>query len=179
MRLLLALPLLFGFASCRKAPDPDPAPPAEHPEAPGTTLQTNHDSAEIFRRAFWRDPTPEDKILNAERREWLSETDGVRRWQWFIEIEPSPAFRQWFFDENPFRLASVHSPPPLAEAASAPAWFPRHPPAAATVHQNTEGTFVVIYNPQDNNLYATDNGHGFLSSVSTAYRGLCPDGRKR
>jgi len=160
MRLLITLALL-SLAACRKAPETTTPPPAEHPEAPGTTLQTTRDAEEIFRRAFWRDPAPEDLILHAERREWHSETDGVRRWQWFIEIEPGPAFHDWFFIENPFRLAPADPPPPLAEAATAPAWFPRQPPASATVHQNPEGTFVVIYHPQQNKLHATDNGHGF------------------
>src|SRR4051794_12896768 len=69
--------------------------PAATPAPEEGTLQTNLDAVEVFRRAFWRDPAAADHILHAERREWVSEENGVRRWQWFIAVEPGLDLATW------------------------------------------------------------------------------------
>src|SRR5690606_29163792 len=62
-----------------------PRPPsASVVPAPSTTSTTDH--AEVFRRAFWRQPTSTDRILQAERR--VNPEDDS--WQWFIQLHPSP-----------------------------------------------------------------------------------------
>ena len=40
---------------------------------------------EVFKRAFWRRPSAEDRILQAERHEW-HDAEGVSRWQWFLIV---------------------------------------------------------------------------------------------
>jgi hypothetical protein len=40
------------------------------------------EAEEVFKRAFWRRPSAEDRILKAERHEW-HDAEGVSRWQWF------------------------------------------------------------------------------------------------
>ena len=76
--------------SSRVEPVETTAPPPEE----NVTLRTNDDPQEVFQRAFWRRPTADERILHAERREWVSEEDGVRRWQWFLAVEPSGALNQ-------------------------------------------------------------------------------------
>ena len=49
---------------------------------------------EVFKRAFWRRPSAEDRILQAERHEW-HDAEGVSRWQWFLIVDPSPALLQY------------------------------------------------------------------------------------
>ena len=60
----------------------------------------------VFRRAFWRTPAAEDRILHAERREWADD-EGVARWDWFLEVEPSAELRNWLQQDNPFALVST------------------------------------------------------------------------
>jgi hypothetical protein len=137
------------------------SPPAVHPEAPGAALQTNADAVEVFRRAFWREPAPADRILHAERREWVSETDGVRRWQWFLALEPGPELLDWLVAKNSFGLLATADGPAPGAWDGAPAWFPRFPPAGATVMRNAEGSLWLVHDRSRNLLHATDAGGGF------------------
>ena len=73
----------------------------------------DNEPVRIFQRAFWVRPTPADKILHAERREW-KDADGVQKWQWFLVVVPSPALLKRLRDDNAFGLmpAATASPFP-------------------------------------------------------------------
>jgi hypothetical protein len=149
-------------------PDP-PDPPdqtdqSDPPDLPDLTLQTTREKAEIFRRAFWRDPTPDDQILHAERREWLNEKDSVRQWQWFIAIKPGPALTTWLREQNPFSLAKSETAR-LQTRSSVPSWFPKNP-GDHEVHQSPTGGMTLVFDHKRNLLYATDTGHGFTLAAS-------------
>lgn len=130
------------------------------PDADG--LAREIDPAAVFQRAFWRRPTFGDKILHAERRDWLDAFSGVEKWQWFIAVEPSAGLRDWLLKENPFELVAVPSGTELAPLSSPPAWFPRASELAAfTRYRNREQRFFVFHDTTTNRLYTTDAGGGF------------------
>jgi len=134
-------------------------PPAK-PDADGLARET--DPAAVFERAFWRRPTSADKILHAERRDWLDASSGVEKWQWFIAIEPSAAFRDALLKDNPFELVAVPSGTELAPLSSPPTWFPPASELAAfTRYRNREGRFFVFHDTTTHRLYTTDAGGGF------------------
>jgi len=166
-RILLSLSLIFCFASCRKAPEPEVPPPAEHPEAPGAILETNRDAEAVFQRAFWRAPTPDDEILHAERREWVSDDDGVRRWQWFLAVKPGQTLNDWLRQENPF-LTSAIDPGDYQPPTSSPSWFPSPAILARSeIQRHGANGITLIFDTQENHLYATDSGGGFRQSSPT------------
>ena len=135
-----------------------PLPPK--PDANGLAL--SQDPAAVFQRAFWRRPAAADKILHAERRDWLDASSGVEKWQWFIAVEPSAPFRDWLLQENPFELVAGAPGTELAPLTDPPAWFPLAPELAAlTRYRNREGRFLVFHDITKNRLYATDAGGGF------------------
>lgn len=122
--------------------------------APATT--TMNESDEIFKKAFWRRPVPEDEILHAERHEW-SDAEGLLRWQWFLVVEASPALIQYLREDNAFGLL------PVAEASTpveAPTWF-RFDPRAVSTWQSPHGGMQLMFGKNDNRLYATASGRGF------------------
>ena len=86
-------------------------------------LHANAVAPEVFRRAFWRDPSPEDRIPHAERREWISDNDNVRRWQWFLAVERGSVLTTRLRTGNPFNLARIATVLP-ATALGTPSWFP-------------------------------------------------------
>ena len=134
-------------------------PPAK-PDADG--LARENDPAAVFQRAFWRRPTSADKILHAERRDWLDASSGVEKWQWFIAVEPSAAFRDWLIKDNPFELVAVAPGTDLAPLSSPPTWFPpANELAALTCYRNREGRYLVFHDTTTHRLYATDAGGGF------------------
>jgi hypothetical protein len=159
--VLAATPYVYLIPACRKAPEqPTDPPPTEHPEAPGTTLQTTGDAQEIFRRAFWREPSTADQILHAERREWISETDGVRRWQWFLCVKPGPELAEWLRTENPFLTLPI-DPSTYQPPATSPDWFAAASTQTAEIHRNSDSGLTLLFDPKNNLLHATDAGHGF------------------
>lgn len=180
-RVPLTALMLFLFASTtfiviavRKAPGRQDTPtitPVPAHNIPGTTLRTEEDAAEVFRRAFWREPAADDRILQAERREWIAEgDDGVRRWQWFIALQPSPAFSAWLEDENPFSLSPVPSDSIDPADVDAPVWFPTASRlVACTVRQSHDRTMTLLTDSVTGTLYATDAGQGFrIAPMSSA-----------
>ena len=148
-----------------------PVPPSEStpvvtttPLSPGNnlTLRTNDDPQDIFQRAFWRRPTPDDRILHAERREWVSEEDGVRRWQWFLAVKPGTALKQWLLEDNAFGLDKVAGATPLAGFTQLPSWFPTQGGLAkCEVRQAAGSKMTLLFDSKKNVFYATDAGHGF------------------
>lgn len=131
-----------------------PAPPPE--TAPGETLEKSFPPELVFRRAFWRRPTPEDRILHADRREW-SDTQGVTRWQAFLAVEPGPALRDWLAT-NPFSLATV--PALSSEIPNPPEWFPKNFDGF-TIQQSPIGNMVILTAASGSTVYFTDHGKGF------------------
>lgn len=134
-----------------------PLPPEEN-----ITLRTNDDPQDVFQRAFWRRPTADDRILHAERREWVSEEDGVRRWQWFLAVEPGAALDQWLREDNAFGLAKVASAASFIGFGQMPSWFPKKGELAkCEIHQAPGKKMTLIFDSRKKALYATDAGHGF------------------
>lgn len=114
------------------------------------------EDVEVFQRAFWRRPAPADRILHAERREWAGE-DGVKRWAWFIVVEPGPDLLAHLRERDPFQLRP--GPAPVLE--NAPAWF--QPPAGARPF--SRGALHLFFAPGDHLLHATASGTGFTPPV--------------
>lgn len=138
-----------------------PAPP--EPPAEKVTLRTNANAVEVFRRAFWREPAADDRIVHAERREWVNDQDGVRRWQWFLAVQPSLGFSTWLRDTNPFNLAKAQRAS-FSFAQSSPEWFPATADLAPhDILQAADGGMTLIFDQKSQMLYATDSGHGFAA----------------
>lgn len=131
--------------------------------ADGATLTSIGDPVAVFQKAFWRRPDKEDIILHAERREWSTSADGLRRWQWFITCRPGPRMTDWLAT-NPFAL-----PPPAKDAGSwvsppeappAPEWFPADF-TGYQVRKSATGSLVWLRSEDGTLLHATDSGAGF------------------
>jgi hypothetical protein len=118
--------------------------------------QTLSDATEIFKRAFWRRPTAEDKILHAERREWTDD-DGLEKWQWFLAVEPSTALLNYLRKDNPFSLVPLGTAPEIEDA---PAWFTFQGDEVDSLHA-PHGRMLLIFSKTNYLLLATDSGGGF------------------
>jgi hypothetical protein len=133
------------------------------PELAQLSLQRETDQTEIFRRAFWRNPGPEDKIRQAERREW-SAASGVQRWDWFIAVDASESLTTYLLEQNPFQLNAISE---LQTFSEVPAWFPVTS-AGFELHQSLNGEMTILFNPATWQLYATSKGHGFRPGAPEA-----------
>ncbi len=168
-RLLLSVVLPAALAGCRPGePDAsgDAPPSASSTEAvavsqPEGTLSTAMPPEEVFKRALWRRPAADDKILHAERREWTKDSAaGVARWQWFLAIEPGPALKAWLREQNPFSVRPVgNSEAP--EIEDPPAWFPSDNSGCIVHTGGNAGSLVFLWSREGNTLYATGSGTGF------------------
>ena len=152
------------------APAPTEAPPLPAGLAPleeKTSYRTDTEATAVFQKAFWREPTPADRILHAERREWVGERDGVRRWQWFIMLEPGPELLDWLKDRNPFGLAPAQPAAVRLDPATQPDWFPAEAIALrnAEFSQSADGAMVLMFEQTTGRLYASDRGHGFAAAT--------------
>lgn len=130
----------------------------------GGQLTTASDGVEIFQRAFWKRPRPEDKILHAERREWTSETDGVRQWEWFLAIEPGPGLVEDIrarYSLHPTALQTGHY-------ASAPAWMREAVKPDFTALTSDGQGMTLALSPDGRTLLATGRGNGFARAVTDA-----------
>jgi hypothetical protein len=168
LRILLAaaaVALLAAGTYCFYCFLPAPPPPGETavatapPPEEKVTLRTNNDPQEVFHRAFWQRPSPEDRILHAERREW-SDENGVKRWQWFLAVEPSPALVKRLRVDNAFGVRPLNTAPSIP---AAPPWFkvPGDVETLAAAH----GNLRLLFTKSDKLLYATDHGGGFRPGV--------------
>ncbi|WP_221030554.1 hypothetical protein [Actomonas aquatica] len=124
-------------------------------------LQLNQ--AEVFRRAFWRQPADDDRILHAERRHRLrGEGGSVEEWQWFIAVEPGDAFATWFFEDNPFELIAARPTTAMPTLTDAPEWLPSADTLAGMDHFIKPGSHLHVFrDARSGRLYATDEGGGF------------------
>lgn len=133
----------------------DPAKP------PGDTVAPTLPPEEVFKRALWRRPAPEDKILHAEHREWSKDNaEGVARWQWFLAVEPGPALKAWLREQNPFSVHPVGNAD-APEIKDAPGWFPADNSGYIIHTGGTTGSLVFLWGRKSNTLYATASGTGF------------------
>lgn len=128
----------------------------------GQRLQDNWPPEEVFRRAFWRHPQADDRIVDAVRYE-RSDDDGVNRWAWFIKLHPGPQLLRDLRVPETFGLIAVESPRPwLPDDLSPPDWY-----LASTgdshvqVFQHPSQALTLIYRPAENLLLASDHGEGF------------------
>ena len=175
--VFIATALTVGFigwrmASPEKTSDRSNTTSLTYDSPPPTTTNTN--PTEVFQKAFWKRPTPEDQILNAERREW-QDKDGLSKWQWFIAVKPSPALVDHLITDNAFMLVKAAKPLP----AELPEWF--QPPAeTVTNYTNPGGTFHILWDKEKNLLHATDSGSGFRPGAPDPARAITaaqPEGR--
>jgi len=167
-RLLAAIAVVAFFATAyfitRKETDPRVVQPAAPPHGDAPTA-TNTEPVEVFKRAFWRPPTPDDKILHAERREW-SDLDGVKKWQWFLAVEPSPELLKYVRDDNAFGLSPVSA---KLDGVDAPAWF-SFKPGEVEALGSPRGNLRLIFSKTGNTLHATDFGGGFHRGAREPFR---------
>jgi hypothetical protein len=111
---------------------------------------------EIFKKAFWRRPDADDKIVNAVRYEW-SDAGGLQRWQWFLVVKASPGLIRYLRDDNAFGLAAA-TPARLGE--DVPRWF-RHDPKNVERLQSPQSAMKLMFSKSDSTIYATASGRGF------------------
>lgn len=121
------------------------------------------DAPALFRRAFWKKATAADKILHAERREW-GEGEGLKKWQWFLVVEPSPELLKYLREENAFGLTAA-TPIPAAEGT--PDWFAYQEADVETLRTRT-GSMRVSFHRTKPLLYATAFGAGFTPGAKEA-----------
>jgi hypothetical protein len=170
--LIAALLLLAGagtacwILAAKYAPNGEPSAAAESEPPPSEpeVLVLKTEGPEVFRRAFWRRPSEEDVILGAERREW-SDSKGVTRWQWFLEVEPSAELQSYLLEENAFQLAAAPDGIDLRKAER-PDWFPGRLPDFEA-YQSPSGDMTVFFDPESNHLYATSAGGGFVRATAS------------
>ena len=137
---------------------PPPVAAAEPASLHPGHMVLSGEAGDVFRRAFWRRPAPEDKILHAERREWTEDANaGISRWQWFLAVEPGPELVKWLRGDNAFGLR----PAVAVEAPRPPAWFPRDTRDFTIFAGRSPGGLTLLFSPDNRTLYATAAGKGF------------------
>jgi len=191
--LVAALPLAVAAAywAYQQRPVPDSTnPPAVAPRPTGPAalhpgdFKTKADQEEIFKRAFWRRPATDDRILHAEARQWTEPSSGdVLHWQWFIAVEAGTGLHEWLRQTNPFSLRPADS---LA-MPSAPSWFPAASGDLEVFRGGAGGSLVIAYGRGGRTVYAAAGGKGLspgapgVASLGTpatpaVSRGRLPDG---
>lgn len=146
----------FGFRSVN--PSPAPRDMATLHEG---ALVTSMRPEDVFKRGLWRRPAPDDRILHAERREWIKESaHGAAYWQWFLAVEPGPALRKWLRERNPFSV-QPGSAAVMSMIEAPPEWFPKDLSTLEIHSGGRGGRLVLLWSQRDNMLYATDSGTGF------------------
>ncbi|MDP0499969.1 MAG: hypothetical protein Q7P63_07690 [Verrucomicrobiota bacterium JB022] len=163
--LLVAAGLLGALLLWQARPGPAPIEesPEAAPPADGLTLHATVDPAQVFRRAFWRHPAPNDALLHAERREWTDE-QGVAKWQWFLALQPGPETLTWL-EANPFTLRTVAAGNVEAPEEGLPRWFPSQVEVSQGWRSGA-GTHLILIEASSGTVYATDQGLGHAPAVS-------------
>jgi len=154
-----------------KSPSPAPpapaTPPVSQPLASRAVVKV--DPAEVFRRAFWQPPGTGDQILHAERREW-TDPAGLKRWEWFLVVEPSIELVKYLREDNAFGLVPV---PKVPEMADAPPWFAFRPDEV-DVLQAPHGNLHLFFSKTKRLLHATSSGMGFRPGAPEAVKAVPP-----
>jgi hypothetical protein len=144
--------------SASQKSDPVQSVPATLAEG---TLSTTMPPEEVFKRALWRRPAPDDTILHAERREWTKDAaQGIARWEWFLMVQPGPALKSWLREQNPFSVHPVGNAD-APEIKGAPPWFPADNSEYIVHAGGTAGNVMFLWSRQGNTLFATASGTGF------------------
>lgn len=149
------------------------AAPSGHEAAPAAPVAgtlpppsvTSTDPVAVFQKAFWRRPSEGDRILHAERREWMDQ-HGLSRWQWFLVVRASDELRRHLKDDNAFGLHAAATTPRLT---GAPEWF-AFDPASVTTLQSRDGAMKLMLGTQSPIVYATSQGGGFHAGSPAAVR---------
>lgn len=156
-----------GFYAADNPPVTVPVPvPVDPATMHDGILTMEMDPAEVFKRALWRRPAPDDKILHAERREWTKDSaGGVDHWQWFLAVKPGGALKTRLREENPF---SVHPAGKVTGPAisGAPAWFPVDFTDFEVRVGGPQGSLVFLFSSDGGTFYATSSGGGFTPGVT-------------
>lgn len=140
-----------------------------NPDSPSPTAslpppnKINADPAEVFQKAFWKRPSDQDRILHAERREWLDEA-GISKWQWFVVVQPSAELKKHLIEDNAFSLQAVAS---LETVPGSPAWFEIEK-AQFKKLQSLGGDMQLALDNTTEVLYATAQGGGFKAGAPPA-----------
>ncbi|GAA5481958.1 hypothetical protein [Haloferula sargassicola] len=159
---LLLVTIGFRVSSARRPPREavDKDYPATVPVPPGQHLRSDLSAEDVFRRAFWRHPAEDDKILHGVRLEW-EDREGVRQWAWFLEIHPGSELLGTLIDSSRFGLLPTNKPREwLPEGIDAPTWF-RPASQDMRIFQHPSQRLTLFYRRSDNLLFATDHGLGF------------------
>lgn len=151
--LILAVGCLVGVPAVGWGGE---APSAPEAAAEAGELFVDRDPDLVFTKAFWRRPGADDRVVEAERREWRDNAGRVVKWEWFLLIEPGPATREWFAT-NPFGLAAADAP---RLEGDPPEWFPAHFPEHHVI-TSLDFSFLIATSRDGHRLYATDSGFGF------------------
>jgi hypothetical protein len=144
--------------STSPAPADPPNPPASQPLPSRGVVKI--DPAEVFQRAFWQPPGSGDQILHAERREW-TDAGGVKQWQWFLVVEPSPELVKYLREDNAFGLVPAST---LPEMTDAPAWFAVRPEEVDALRA-PQGRMNLFFSKTQRLLHATSSGAGFTKGA--------------
>lgn len=132
-------------------------------EAP---YRVNREAVEVFRRAFWRNPSAADEILHAERREWRDDGETVSQWQWFLQVRPGRRLLEDLRSGAIFTLQPATGAIEWATLSSAPTWFPEHASGEAyEIWRDPSGQLTFLYDADDNLLFGTDEGFGFAAAT--------------
>ncbi len=173
--LVISAVLIVGLigwrmASPEKTSDRSHTTSLTYNSPPPTTTNTN--PTEVFQKAFWKQPTPEDEILRAERKEW-ADNSGLSKWQWFLSVKPSAALVEHLITQNAFMLRRSEPPSKLPEG------FPESAKGYET-YSNASGAFWILWNKEENLLHATDSGSGFRPGAPEPVKAVVstpPEGR--
>lgn len=173
--VFIATALAVGFIGWRMAsPKADPTPASDlsdiPKQPPPTTTNTN--PTEVFQKAFWKHPTPEDDILRAERKEW-ADSSGLSKWQWVLSVKPSAALVEHLITQNAFMLRRSEPPSKLPEG------FPESA-KGYEAYTNASGAFWILWDKEENLLHATDSGSGFRPGAPEPVKAVVttpPEGR--
>ena len=148
------------------------APPVPHVDTASITASKvdpptsiENEPVRIFQRALWANPTSEDHILHAERREW-KDADGLQKWQWFLVVEPSAALLKRLRDDNAFGLVPAAT---VAEIVAAPEWFAFNKDEVSVL-KSPQAKLQLIFSKDHHTLYATDSGLGFRAGAPEPVR---------
>lgn len=156
--LLYVMPAALACALAWQYTRKQEAPAPTRQEAPPSVTTT--DAQDIFRRAFWRTPEAEDKILHAERREWNQDGE-LARLRWFLAVEPSPGLRKWLREENAFGLRPTKD----ASLTGMPEWFPKNVADFDVLSGGMSGGMALLFSRDGRTLYATGLGKGFTQGA--------------
>lgn len=162
-KTLLSLALLAACVLAAKrllrpldAPAPPDAPRSSEAGDPPDIVETR--SAEVFRRAFWRHPAPEDRILQAELRQWI-DAGEVSRWSWHLRFLPGPELRDALLTARIYPLRKIRKEELAERLAACPR--PDWAPGTADEPVPMMAGSLLLLQGNDGVWYAEDHGNGF------------------